>query len=173
MKYIKLSQYAKDMGFTYRTVLNYWYRGRIKGYQDEITGTIFIESEQKQKDDGITKVALYARVSSTQNKSNLDSQIDRLKQYAIAKGYTIISETKETASGLNDKRPKLKKLLQDKEFDILIVEHKDRLTRFGFNYIETLLNTMDKKIEVINLVKTTSEKVLFQSNWEVQYGVIC
>ena len=53
-------------------------------------------------------------------------------------------------SGLNDKRPKLEQILKSEDYSILLVEHKDRLTRFGFNYIETLLETKGIKIEIIN-----------------------
>ncbi len=59
---------------------------------------------------------------------------------------------KEIGSGLNDSRSKLIKLLKQPDWDILIVENKDRLTRFGFNYIETLLNINKKKIIVTNRV---------------------
>lgn len=55
-------------------------------------------------------------------------------------------------SGLNDNRKKLIDLLNDKTVDVIIVEHKDRLTRFGFNYIKTLLAMQNRKIEVVNQV---------------------
>ena len=55
-----------------------------------------------------------------------------------------------TIPKINDKRPKLEKLLTDKTIDIIVVEHKDRLARFGLNYIEKLLALDDRKIEVVN-----------------------
>lgn len=55
-------------------------------------------------------------------------------------------------SGLNDNRKKLIDLFNDKTVDVIIVEHKDRLTRFGFNYIKTLLPMQNRKIEVVNQV---------------------
>ena len=73
-----------------------------------------------------------------------------MKQYAIAKGYTIVEVVKEVGSGVNDNRPKLLKLLEKDSYGTIIVEHKDRLTRFGFNYIETLLKKQNKQIEVVN-----------------------
>ena len=72
--------------------------------------------------------------------------------YAMAKGYKIVKEVIEIASGLNDKRPKLEKLLQDNSYTILLVEHKDRLTRFGFHYIQVLLEKNNQKVEVVNEV---------------------
>ncbi len=60
----------------------------------------------------------------------------RLKEYAIARGYRIYKIAEEIGSGVKDNRKKLNQLLQDKNYNKLIVEHKDRLTRFGFNYNE-------------------------------------
>ena len=90
-------------------------------------GNIFVKVESDNPEHN--KVAIYARVSSNENKINLDSQAERLKQYAIAKGYTIVEVVKEVGSGVNDNRPKLLKLLEKDSYGTIIVEHKDRLTR--------------------------------------------
>lgn len=76
--------------------------------------------------------------------------------YANAKGYKVEKIITEIGSGLNDQRPKLEKLLTDKTIDIIVVEHKDRLARFGVNYIEKLLALDDRRIEVVN--PQTNEK---------------
>ena len=91
---------------------------------------------------------VYARVSSSENKSNLDTQAERLVQYCVANGWTVNEIVKECASGLNDERPKLCKILKDKKATRLVIEHKDRLARFGFNYIKTLFDTCD--IVIVN-----------------------
>jgi len=148
---MKLSEYARRNNITYRTAQRHWYNGLINGKQ-LATGTIVVFEDDKEK---IVKtkdlqVATYARVSSTQNKDNLDKQQSRLIDYANAKGYKTKFNIKEIGSGLNDSRPLLLKLLNDKDIDIILVEHKDRLTRFGFKYIETLMEIQGRKIEVIN-----------------------
>ena len=61
---------------------------------------------------------------------------------------------------MNDSRSKLQKLLEQNDFDIILVEHKDRLTRFGFNYIKTLLNKDDKHIIVVNPAKNDNENLM-------------
>lgn len=163
-EYIKASEYAKKMSLHIRTVYRYYYNGKIKGYQDKETGTIFILNpfKNKREDNLENKVVLYARVSSNENKNNLDSQLERLRLFAIAKGYQVVKEIKEVGSGLNDNRSKLNYLLEKelKEFKILLVEHKDRLTRFGFNYIDILLKSHNKQIEVINLVDSDKEDLI-------------
>lgn len=101
------------------------------------TRTIIVrEPAEKQS---TSKIALYARVSSADQKDDLARQLERLRDSAAAKGYTVTKEVVELASGLNDSRPKLAKLLADTTIGIIIVEHQDRLTRFGFKYIRKLL----------------------------------
>jgi putative resolvase len=63
----------------------------------------------------------------------------------------------EVASGMNDKRPKLHDLLKRKDFDVLIVEHKERLSRFGFAWFEVLCPF---KIEVINLADNDTSELM-------------
>ena len=61
---------------------------------------------------------------------------------------------------MDDDRTKLIKLLADPtEYDILLVEHKDRLTRFGFNYIATLLKSINKRVEVANATEENSNLI--------------
>jgi len=150
---MKLSEYAKKHSITYVTAYRHWRKGYIKGKQLP-SGTIVVWEEndvanlKNIKED--TTVVIYARVSYSENKNNLESQCDRLRNYASAKGYKIIREVKEIGSGLNDKRNKLKKILESDDWDVLLVEHKDRLARFGIHYIEILLNKQEKRIEIIN-----------------------
>ena len=64
-------------------------------------------------------------------------------------GYQVAKEVIEVASGLNDQRPKLLKLLQESSIGTIVVEHRDRLTQFGYHYIKALLAIQARKIEVI------------------------
>lgn len=164
-EYIKASEYAKKMSLNVRTVYRYYHNGKIKGYQDKETGTIFILNpfkNENNEDNLKNKVVLYARVSSSENKTNLESQLEKLRLFASAKGYQIVKEIKDIGSGLNDNRSKLNELFEKElnNFEILLVEHKDRLTRFGFNYIDILLKSHNKKIEVINLVDNNKEDLI-------------
>lgn len=155
---MKLSDYARSKGVSYRTAWNWWKQGLIQGQQLP-TGTILVESAPKQAHNSIS-VSIYARVSSSENKDNLDRQADRLQQYAMAKGYQIRKVVKEVGSGLNAHRRKLESLLQDKDYDVLLVEHKDRLTRFGANYIEILLSQTNRKLEVVNSAENGKEDLM-------------
>ena len=147
---MKLSEYAKKHNIQYRSAWNRFKAGKIPNAK-MFDGHVVIEEVSPFSTNS---VVIYARVSSSENKSYLEAQAERLKQYAIAKGYTIIQVIKEVGSGVNDNRKQLQKLFSsDDDWAILIVEHKDRLTRFGFNYIDALMTKMGKKIEVVNLAE--------------------
>lgn len=83
-----------------------------------------------------------------------------MKGYCAAKGYTIVDEVKEIRSGLNDQRPKLDQILKRDDYSLLICEHRDRLTRFGFHYLETLLDRCGIQIKVINEMETEDQELM-------------
>ncbi len=155
---MKLSDYARSLGITYRTAWNHFKAGKIPGAYQLHTGTIIVP-DPAQTARG-QKVAVYARVSSSENRSNLDSQADRVSAYCAAKGYKIEKVVKEVGSGVNDKRKKFLALLADKEISLIVVEHRDRATRFGFHYLETLLESEGRRIEVINESDDDKEELM-------------
>lgn len=154
---MKLSDYAKSQGVSYRTAWSWWKKGIIKGRQLP-TGTILVEVDAPSVSSVVA--CIYARVSSSENKDNLERQAERLTQYAVAKGYIIHKVVKEVGSGLNDNRKKLGTVLSDKAFNVLVVEHKDRLTRFGAKYIEILLVETGRKLEVVNGMPDDKEDLM-------------
>src|SRR5574343_531967 len=152
---MKLSTYAKKNSINYRTAWEHFRKGLIPNARQLPTGTIVIDEIEviQPKERG---VIVYARTSSSSNKKMLDEQAKRVESYAIARGYKIKNIVKEFGSGLNDKRQKLSKVLADDDYDKIIVEHKDRLTRFGFEWFQLFTKG---RIEVINESKTEDEDV--------------
>lgn len=132
---MKLSDYAKELGVCYKTAWNYFKAGRIPGAYRTGTGTVIVPSGASL-DNGLT--ATYSRVSSSENKSNLTSQSKRVQAFCEAKGWVVDLVVEECGSGLNDERKKLMALLKNHRVKRIVVEHKDRLTRFGFNFLQTL-----------------------------------
>lgn len=144
---MKLSKWAKEQGITYVTAYRWFCNGQIPNSKQMPTGTIIIlPPNETLKSE---KVVIYTRVSSYEKKDDLDRQVQRCETFCNNKGLIIEKVIKEIASGMNDNRPKLKKLISEKPTHI-VIEHKDRLTRFGFHYFEQLLPMIGCKLTVIN-----------------------
>lgn len=156
---MKLSEYAKNNNITYRTAWTHFKLGLIPNTKQLKSGTILVLDDIVEPIQN-NKVVLYARVSTPKQKPDLENQKQRLIQYCISKGYQIKDVYTEIASGLNENRKELNKILNNDDFSILIVEHKDRLTRFGFNYIEKILNNKNQKIEIINIPVDEKEDII-------------
>jgi putative resolvase len=112
-------------------------------------------------------VALYARVSSHGQKDNgdLDRQLDRLRDYAHDNGWTVETTYTDVGSGLNEDRRGLNTLLDetpDADFGRVLVTYEDRLTRFGFSYLERLFDHYGVTITVIEdeTDKTAQEELV-------------
>lgn len=161
---MKLPEYAKRVGVTRFTAHRWFHDGKIPGAYQLPSGLIYVPDTifdtEKPKPKGITVV--YARVSSSeQRKTNLETQAEQLTQFAIANGWVVDKVIKEVGSGLNDERKKLTDLLRsDVKIDRIIVEHKDRLTRFGFNYLQILADKMGFEIIVVNPTMTDNEDLM-------------
>lgn len=151
---MRLTAYAKLMGVTPLTARRWFHAGQIEGAYQLPTGTIIVPDppapQAEPKENGIT--VIYARVSNSNRRlTDLEYQATRMAEFANAKGWTVDKIIKEVGSGLNDKRPKLISLLKSEEpIKRIIVEHRDRLTRFGFNYLELLAETQGFEIIVAN-----------------------
>jgi len=156
---LKLRTFATMAGVRYETAWRWFKAGKIKGQQLE-SGTIVIMEELNPVIAGEQIVVVYARVSANENRPNLNSQAERLCLYCAAKGWKVHKIVKEVGSGVNDGRKKLLALLADPTITVIVVEHKDRLTRFEFKYIETLLAIQGRRIEVVNVTENPIEGII-------------
>lgn len=152
---MKLSEYAKSIGVSYKTAWRMWKKGELNAEQLP-SGTVIVKID-KPVNKG---VVIYARVSSSENKSNLNTQAERLETYCLAKGYQIVRIVKEVGSGVNDNRRKLIDLLNKDDYSLIICEHQDRLSRVGFNYLKVLLNQLGRDIEVVNLATERTDDLM-------------
>jgi len=143
---MRLRQYANKMGVSYKTAFRWWKSGKLDAYQLD-TGTVIVR--EPVPSEAPTNVALYARVSSADQKEDLERQMQRLKDYAASRGYQVTKAVSELASGLNDSRPQFLKLLTDASIGVIVVEHRDRATRFGLIYIEHFMQMQGRRLEVI------------------------
>lgn len=152
---VKLSKWAQENGYTYKGAYDRFVNHGIPGAFVTETGRIYVDiSSSIYKEE---KYATYARVSSHKQNYDLQRQSKRISDFCAAKGIIVHKEVKEIASGLNDNRPLLNDLLQNSSITTIIVENKDRLTRFGFNYLSKFSG---KKIIVMNEVTEDKDDLM-------------
>jgi predicted site-specific integrase-resolvase len=96
----------------------------------------------------IGRAAVYARVSTRKQKADLGRQAERMTAFANAAGLSMVTVVKETASGVDDSRPRLAALPKDGSWGTPVIEHKDRLSRVGFGWFEVLLAARGKQVIV-------------------------
>ena len=139
--------------------------GHRRYKESEILNLIgFEETDGEDKQNSVI-VATYARCSTSDQKSHgdIDRQSERLVEYSVKHKYKIEHIIKDMGSGLNDKRKgfvKLCKLVIDKKINKIIIEHKDRLTRFQYNLIEMFFNSYGVEIELVDKKEYTEQEEL-------------
>ena len=144
---MKLSEWAKLQGITYKTAWKWFQDGKLPAPAEQMpTGTIIVYPVEQSR----SKVALYARVSSADQKSDLDRQIARLVLYASEKQLPISQTVTEIGSGINGNRPKLLRVLRDQSINLILVEHRDRLIRFGCEYLEAALSAQGRRLMIVD-----------------------
>jgi excisionase family DNA binding protein len=142
------------LGISYSTLLRWIREGKIRVVKTEGGKYRIPYSEVKKylERREETRAVIYARVSSADQREDLERQINYLMNYATAKGYKVVEVLKDIASGLNTQREgllKLFKLIEGRNIDVVLITYKDRFTRFGFEYLEEFFSTIGVRIEVV------------------------
>jgi putative resolvase len=145
---MKLSVWARRQGISYQTAWR-WVKDDVMPvpWRQLPTGTILVDASSEKLAGG---VALYARISSHDQRADLDRQLARLSVYAAEQGLHVVESVSEVGSGLNGKRRALLRLLSDARVETIVVEHRDRLARFGSDYIEAALAASGRKLIVVD-----------------------
>lgn len=177
MKLVNISKAAEILSVTKTTLRYYDKEGTLKpvtrtpgGHRrysiQQLHEFLGIDNDKNnQKDNNETRVYIYARVSTKKQKAtgNLDRQKTRLMEHCINQGYKIVKVYQEVASGINENRRQLHKMLDNlEEVNKIIIEYKDRLARFGFKYLEKIAKAYNVEIEIIEdkETKTIDEEMV-------------
>lgn len=154
----KLSIWAKENGVSYRTAFFWIKNGKFPcKYHMTPTGRYIVEDNEPSSQNEST--VIYARVSNHSRKNELDYQVSRIADFCRANGWAVSKSFKEVASGMNDNRKELWKAINTHPTRI-VVENKDRLTRFGFLYLKNLLSQLGTEIVVVNEAQEDKEDIL-------------
>ncbi|EQD73219.1 Resolvase domain protein, partial [mine drainage metagenome] len=144
---VKISDWARQQHIHPRTAQRWFEAGTLPVPARRLpSGTILVEEVLAQSG----KVALYARVSSHDQRSDLERQLGRLVEWAAHHDLAVDMTVAEVGSGMNGARPKLRRLLADGRVSTIVVEHRDRLARLGSEYIEAALLGAGRRLLVVD-----------------------
>ncbi len=154
---MKLAEWARANGVHPQTAYRWFREDRMPVPARRLeSGTIWVETALAPE---CGRVVVYARVSSHDQRHDLDRQVARLTEWATGNGHAVSEVVTEVGSGLSGKRPKLRRVLSDPSAGVVVVEHRDRLARFGFEHLEAALAAHGRKIVVAGPGETTDDLV--------------
>jgi putative resolvase len=153
---MKLSTWSKQQGIAYKTAWKLFKTGALPIRATQLsTGTILVHPEEPVAQ----RVVIYGRVSSADQKEDLNRQLERLRAFSAAQGWSISAEVTDIGSGVNGHRKGILKLLADKTATLIVVEHRDRLTRFGAEMLSAALEASGRQLVVMNQVENKTDLV--------------
>lgn len=153
--YLSAKEIKERYKITSQTLYNWRKTGKIK-FRRLPSGSIMYIPFETYISTNTRNHVIYARVSNSKQSADLVTQISILENYIASNGHKIDKIYQDIASGINENRKEFNKLLFDvsqNNIDTIYITYKDRLTRFGFGYLEKFCSFFDTKIEVINSTK--------------------
>lgn len=167
MKLLRMNEVSEITGLAQSTLRLMHRKGELVPAKVSPGGTRYYSDEQIKEYMGIETVSKrivigYARVSSRKQEDDLNKQIENLKTYMFAKGYSFEMIT-DIGSSINYSKNGLTKLLErihNGEVSRVVVLYKDRLVRFGFELLETVCKLNDCEIEIVDNTPKTNEDEL-------------
>jgi putative resolvase len=145
---MNLSEWADRVGVSKFTAYRWFREGTLPVPAERVGRLILVNVDMAEHESART--VLYARVSSHDQRSDLDRQVARLTEWATGQGMTVAEVVVEVGSGMNGKRRRLARLLADRTATTVVVEHRDRLARFGVEHLKAALSAQGRRIVVVD-----------------------
>jgi predicted site-specific integrase-resolvase len=170
MKHYKPKEFAEMLHVSVKTLQRWDNEGVLKAYRNPKGRRYYTEEQYREymgipKENQVGKTVIYARVSNKGQKDDLENQVEFLRQYANAKGMIVDEVVTDIDSGLNYKRKHWNRLIEacvDGKVSTILIAHKDRFVRFGYEWFEQFLDKLGVKIIVINNEKLSPQEELVQ-----------
>ncbi len=152
---MKLAEWARANGIHPQTAYRWFRQGTMPVPARRLpSGTILVDTPGSPPN---RRAVLYARVSSHDQRADLDRQVAMLTAWAIGQGFAVAEVVTEVGSGVNSERPRLRRLLADPQATTIVVEHRDRLARFGVEHLEAALSAQGRKLLVVDPGERTDD----------------
>jgi len=145
---VNLSEWADRVGVSKFTAYRWFREGKLPVPAKRVGRLILVDVDGASSLSGAERTVLYARVSSHGQRSDLDRQVARMTAWASAGGLSIDEVVSEVGS-LNAKRPKLERILADGTARTIVVEHRDRLARFGVEHLVAALSAQGRRVVAV------------------------
>ena len=178
-KNYKPKEFAELLNVSVLTLQRWDNAGKLKAFRNP-TNRRYYTYEQYQKYMGITtlnkKTVIYTRVSTSNQKDALKNQVEFLKQYVNGKGIIVDTVIEDYGSGLNYNRKQWNKLIDEcmtNEIGTIIITHKDRFVRFGFDWFEKFLNKFGVKFIIVNNESLSPQEELVQDIISILHVFSC
>lgn len=175
----KPKEFAELLNVSVLTLQRWDNAGKLKAFRTP-TNRRYYTYEQYKEFKGITssekRTVIYTRVSTSNQKDDLKNQVDFLKQYANAKGIIVDEVIEDYGSGLNYNRKKWNKLINEcmtSNINTIIITHKDRFVRFGFEWFERFLEKFNVKIVVVSNESLSPSEELVQDIISILHVFSC
>lgn len=146
---MNLAEWAKKNGIARVTAYRWFHAGKLPVAARKVGGLILVE-EDTTPAEGSGKTVVYARVSSVDQKADLDRQVARITKWCTNQGWPVHEVVTEVGSALNGHRRKFKRLLADQQVARIIVEHRDRFMRFGSEYVQSALAAAGRELVIVD-----------------------
>jgi putative resolvase len=155
---VRLRDWAQEQGVHYQTAWKWFRDGKLPVPAVQTpTGTILVMADHA--DVGVAGAGLYARVSSHDQRADLDRQVARLSDSAAKAGWSVVRVEAEVGSGMNGSRSKVRRLLADPKVTTVVVEHRDRLARMNTELVEAALAAHGRRLVVLDEGEVTDDLV--------------
>ncbi|HUH69919.1 MAG TPA: IS607 family transposase [Mycobacterium sp.] len=155
---MNLAEWAKSQGVARVTAYRWFREGKLPVPARKVGGLILVDTPTSVAESAGTTV-VYARVSSADQKADLDRQVARVTQWATDSGMRVDRIVTEVGSALNGKRKKFLALLRDRSVTAIVVEHRDRFARFAVEYIEASLSAQGRRLIVVDAAEVDDDLV--------------
>ena len=155
---MNLKEWAASQGVSY-AVARKWYRAGVLPVPARRVGGLVLIGDliEQRADPGSTVV--YARVSSADQRADLDRQVARVTSWAGTQHLPVDRVVTEVGSALNGHRGKFLSLLRDPRVSTIVVEHRDRFARFGAEYVEASLAASGRRLLVVDPAEVDDDLV--------------
>ena len=146
---MNLTEWARAQGVHVTTAYR-WYREGVLPVPARKVGRLILVSAGTAAVSALGGAGLYARVSSADQKADLDRQVARLSAWAAQAGMPVVRVEAEVGSGMNGARARARRLLADPAAAVIVVEHRDRLGRMNAELVEAALAAHGRRLVVLD-----------------------